>query len=450
MDIFFDKFRCFGEKQTARVAPITLLIGENSAGKSSFMAGLKYILDFTGSNTYPSFNKDPFYLGGFKSIAHYRGGKYGRASQFQIGISETFPASRLKKSQSELFDDIKSTDRTIQFVLTFTDIDGEAKPSAYNIQIKNLSIHIETNKGRVEALVQNKSENFEHTISTRQGPRFFTSRNDFLTLEYFLGKLSFVRPRDSETIKPADRQASDIVEELWRTFRKLSVRGSSLIHTLAPVRTQPFRNYDPTQLSQSSEGDQLIARLGRMARVDNARWKKVKESLESYGKITGLFETLKIQKLGTGESDPFRILVKKSGRQTNIIDVGYGVSQVLPFFIMLAELGPRSTLLIQQPEVHLHPSAQAALGDVISEKISSIRSPSFVIETHSDFIVDRIRLAVRKKKIKPSDVEILFFEKNNHNSKINRMKIDKNGEIIDPPESYRKFFLKESLSLLGL
>lgn len=451
LEISFEKFRCFGERQSARMAPITLLVGENSAGKSTFMAGLRYILDFTGRNADPSFNKDPFFLGGYKNIAHFRGGKYGRAQEFRIGISRIFSEARHRAHAQtpDMFGSDGRGSRTLEFILTFTDIDGEARPTEYSIKIHNKSIKIFVEKGRVKAFVRDRDHNFEREIGARSTSRLFASRNDFLTLEFFLRDLSLSAARNASDASDLDVRASVIVDEIWGVFRRLGIGRPASVYALAPVRTRPLRSYDPTQLSQSSEGDQLIAKLGRMARLDAQAWQSVRSSLENYGRVTGLFEAIKIQKLGSGDSDPFQILVKTSGREMNIIDVGYGVSQVLPLFIMLSELDRRSTLLIQQPEVHLHPSAQAALGSVIAQAASRSRSPSFVIETHSDFVVDRVRLAVRDGVIKPSDVEILFFQKSKYNSRLASIALNQAGEMIGAPAAYREFFLKESMAIMG-
>lgn len=446
MEVSFESFRCFGETQTAKIAPITLLVGENSAGKSTFMAGLRYILDFTRRSADPSFNKDPFFLGGFRSIAHFRGTR--RAPQFKIGISETFSALKDRSREPDMFSDEEAAARALKFVLTFADVDGDARPVEYCLRVRRRSIRIYLEENNIKAIVEDADQEFAREITISHAPRIFASGNDFLTLEFFLRDLALVRLNERTKVDPLDSKAAGIVEDIWAMFRRLGGRRPQVFAT-APVRTRPLRSYDPTQLSQSSEGDQLISQLGRMARVDAPAWQRMRSSLEAYGSATGLFESIKIQKLGRGDTDPFQILVKASGRETNIIDVGYGISQVLPLFILLGEVDRRATLLIQQPEVHLHPSAQAALGSVIADAASKMKGSSFVIETHSDFIVDRIRMAVRDKKIKSRDVGIIFFEKGKNTSELANIEIDEFGEMINPPKAYREFFLRENMSIMG-
>ena len=84
-------FRCFAETVPLQVLPITFLVGENSAGKTTFFAGVRLLLESFIRSPQSPFNKDPYYLGGFDQIAHYRGGKRGRAKSFSLEI--TIPAS---------------------------------------------------------------------------------------------------------------------------------------------------------------------------------------------------------------------------------------------------------------------------------------------------------------------------------------------------------------------
>jgi len=80
--ITLENFRCFREEQTARLAPLTLLVGENSTGKTSFMAMIRALWDIAYQGLIPDFKEDPYDLGSFDEIAHHRGGRGGRADRF--------------------------------------------------------------------------------------------------------------------------------------------------------------------------------------------------------------------------------------------------------------------------------------------------------------------------------------------------------------------------------
>ena len=104
--------------------------------------------------------------------------------------------------------------------------------------------------------------------------------------------------------------------------------------------------------------------------------------------------------------------------------------------------------LVQQPEVHLHPRAQAELGSFFSAMTSQSRR--FVVETHSDYLLDRVRMEVSSgKHIQAEDVSILYFERGNDGAHIHNIELDSAGSIVNPPPGYRQFFLDEELALLG-
>ena len=84
--VWLKNFRCFRDKQTVRLTPLTLLVGENSTGKTSFMALIRALWDAAYLHATPDFKESPYDLGSFEEIVHYRGGKSGRVDNFEAGI----------------------------------------------------------------------------------------------------------------------------------------------------------------------------------------------------------------------------------------------------------------------------------------------------------------------------------------------------------------------------
>ena len=125
------------------------------------------------------------------------------------------------------------------------------------------------------------------------------------------------------------------------------------------------------------------------------------------------------------------------------MDVGFGVSQVLPVLVALLCADGPAMLLLQQPELHLHPSAQAALGSLFCRMAETGRQ--LIVETHSDCIMNRIRLDVRDRrtKLRPEDVAILYFEHGDIEVRIHPIRFDENGNVQDAPPNYRRFFTDE-------
>ena len=85
-EIRLKSFRCFRDEQTARLAPLTLLVGENSTGKTSFMAAIRALWDVASLKPVPDFKENPYDLGSFDEIAHYRGGGTSRLETIEAGF----------------------------------------------------------------------------------------------------------------------------------------------------------------------------------------------------------------------------------------------------------------------------------------------------------------------------------------------------------------------------
>lgn len=137
-----------------------------------------------------------------------------------------------------------------------------------------------------------------------------------------------------------------------------------------------------------------------------------------------------------------------NGRQSNLIDVGYGVSQSLPIVVDSLDAAARTFFLLQQPEVHLHPQAQAALGSFFVDQVVN-RDVGYVIETHSDFIINRARIEIMSGRIPATLIQILYFEKYRSTVRVHQLTIDAEGNIQGDPPGYRRFFLREGHRLLG-
>jgi len=181
----------------------------------------------------------------------------------------------------------------------------------------------------------------------------------------------------------------------------------------------------------------------------SAKWKMMRDSLEGFGKASGLFKHIEIKRLGKQESSPFQVMVKIAGPPFNLVDVGYGVSQILPIIVDILRAEKNTLFLLQQPEVHLHPRAQAELASLLGALVKSEKK-RFIVETHSDYLLDRVRMDIRDGKgITPKDVSILYFERTASGVEVHQLSLDERGNILDAPPGYRRFFLDEEYRLLG-
>lgn len=221
---------------------------------------------------------------------------------------------------------------------------------------------------------------------------------------------------------------------------------------IAPIRAKPKRTYDSYDISISSEGEHAPYLLKKMLSAKKSESKKKAIGLiNSFGAESRLFDSIDIKNYGTGYLSPFEIDVGLEENFFKIHNVGYGVSQVLPIIVDILGRNETDVFAIQQPEVHLHPKAQAAFGEFLY-KVTSIYNKYFIIETHSDYLIDRFRLNIYKnKKDNNVDSQVVFFERNEKGNKIHIIEINENGQYPEEqPESFNDFFIKEELELLEI
>jgi predicted ATPase len=178
------------------------------------------------------------------------------------------------------------------------------------------------------------------------------------------------------------------------------------------------------------------------------------EFVDRIGNVSGLFERVDIKYFNEAKAGPFEVDAYIDGEALKLSWVGYGVSQSLPILVELLFREKGSWFAIQQPEVHLHPRAQASLGDAFFE-MAMTDQKRFLVETHSDFIIDRFRMNYRAKRNAKSrkaipTSQVLFFERDDKRNKVTSIPINEKGELSpDQPDSYRRFFIKEDVRLLG-
>ena len=444
-------FRCFREQQTARLAPLTLLVGENSTGKTSFMAMIRALWDVAYRYRVPDFKEDPYDLGSFAEIAHHRGGGGGRAKTLEGAFSFT---PRVTRNQTQLsILDVQPH----RFEVTFEQR-GTA-PSPVRMRLSHEEVWVE---GRLDG------QSWQLSFGTSRGAWKLTdtfARGMDIDYDLMLPPLFhfFSRtPRDRENTKPiappgarlpsnTDRRLLDRLTQNWHRSRYFGMR----LYASAPVRSKPRRTYDPARPTPDSEGDYVPMYLASTYFQNPTKWKELKSALESFGKSAELFDEISIKPLGRRDSEPFQVQIRRYGNkakgpQRNLIDVGYGVSQVLPVVTELLRDDAPHMFLLQQPEVHLHPAAQAALGSLFCQVAKKDRH--LIVETHSDHLLDRIRMDVRDRTttLKPDDVSILFFDRADLDVKIHSLRVDQEGNLLNAPQSYRRFFLRETRRSLGL
>ena len=131
------------------------------------------------------------------------------------------------------------------------------------------------------------------------------------------------------------------------------------------------------------------------------------------------------------------VLVQRSKNSAPVLltDVGFGVSQILPVLVLLAYVDEGSTVLLEQPEIHLHPAVQADLADVIVE-VATGRNVQVIIESHSEHLLKRLQLRVAEQRVDSSDIALYFCDNDGAASTIDQLEMNVLGEIVNWPKDF--------------
>lgn len=434
--LFIDNFRGF-KNAYIPITDVNFLVGQNSTGKTSVLGLIKL---FSG----PTFLMQQEFGDQHVSFGHFSDMVSAHSedrSYFRIGV--VWEATQDKKVTALAWLSTYSEHEGLPRLAKHTFLRGQQQISLEydgpNIYYKQVHYEVPPTARTVfedllPTWVQEHSQSSSGVYEKLSVPPSFPRK---LPLLITLGLIEGVR-----STKKATSDTEAILNSPAAFF-------PADVAWIAPIRTKPNRTYDELTLAFSPEGEHTPYLIRRMLR-SKPEATKFKEFIEKVGKASGLFQDIQIKSFGRGITTPFEVDVVLDDKALNLSTVGYGVSQALPVLVELLARPHRSWFAIQQPEVYLHPRAQAALGDVFFEMAVSDHK-CFLVETHSDFTIDRFRMNYKSKSQKKPDSQILFFERRDKHNTVTPINISESGELpTDQPEGYRQFFMDENLRLLGV
>jgi predicted ATPase len=220
---------------------------------------------------------------------------------------------------------------------------------------------------------------------------------------------------------------------------------------LGPLRSYPERQYTwqgsrPADVGRA--GDRAIEALlaSRLRGATNTRKLNsrgravrrisVEQHVAGWLKDLDLISSFEVDRISK-EADIYRVLVRRSPTSTPVLltDVGFGVSQILPVLVLLAYVPEGSTVLLEQPEIHLHPAVQAGLADVILEA-ADVRRVQVIVESHSEHLLKRIQRRVAEETVAAGDIALYFCDHDGAASSIERLSLNLLGEIDNWPNNF--------------
>ena len=454
-------YRCFAGSEVAHIAPLTLLVGDNGTGKTSLMAMLRVMLGIAYSDHMPDFKEPPYDLGSFDEIIYHSGGRGERPDQFGATLQVTTKTGSKQTS-------------TVAIDVDFANYLSAPVPRRRRIskgkywmeQSFSESGVLQTSYGSPRGAWVNSQESPKPPFAGRYANELPPIAVALWDLWHKLNAENDVASSPVRIVQPLEGSPPISPEDVVQIRENLDYEGMTFhfgsygtgvkgVFASAPVRSQPKRTYNPTRATLDPEGDYVPMFLAQLALQAPESWNSLQDRLQDFGAQAGLFDEIEVRRLGKVESAPFQIHIRKSGKRRrgpfrNLVDVGYGVSQVLPLITELLRHDGPPLMLLQQPEVHLHPSAAAALGSRFCEVAADSKRKGnarrqIIVETHSDFIIDRVRMAVRNgtSDLQPDDVSILYFKRHEQAVTIHSISVDRLGNIEGAPAGYRSFFMEE-------
>lgn len=433
-------FKGWADTGVIELAPISLFFGANSSGKSSigqFLMMLKQTVESPDRKAifYPGGKNSAVQLGSYQEMVFHRDPKNRISFDYQWNFKNTLKLKDPVRGQSFAGDTLsfeaevglgdKDQHSLVLDHLTYKLQDAEKQ---------TLSIGMRRDKTKSEYKVEAE----DYSLVRQQGrawapkaPVRFYGFPDEVVAYY---------------------QNADFVQELNLTHEKLF----RSICYLGPLRIPAERLYSWTGIEPESVG---YAGENTVAAILAARNRKI-----SLGKKPGVLRAspakpfeeiiaLKLKEMGlidefkvnpiSEQRQEYEVKVRAKGSQdwVDLPDVGFGISQVLPVLVQCFYAPHGSVIIMEQPEIHLHPSAQAALADVMIDVINSReggedRNIQLVIETHSEHFLRRLQRRIAEDLVQQDKVSAYFANTNKSPTVLEPLEIDIFGNIRNWPKDF--------------
>ncbi|ADB37737.1 DUF3696 domain-containing protein [Spirosoma linguale] len=351
-------FKCF-EELDVKFAPITLLTGANSSGKSSLINAILAVLQTRGFPYYLSLNGSYVSMGSFEDII------YGRDASKKLELQ------------------IKIQD---QYILT-TRWESDS--------------HEQANFSGLEY----KDEKF-----TTDGPNIQT------------GEFGWKHDIINSAIDPE------------KIFFELTVGQDRFdFNYISSFRLSPERTY-----YRQSGADFKIMKTGELYIDQIIEWED--NSSAKFQDLTNILQKLELvqsikSSILKGGRFELNVKVHKASQAISLVDVGFGISQFLPIIVADLQLSDKSCLAISQPEIHLHPKIQAQFGNYLASQVNQTEK-QYIVETHSEYLLNRIRLLLVTGELKPNQVRVLYFENDGIKSTKHDIEFATDGQIKGAPQGF--------------
>ncbi|MDO5676807.1 MAG: DUF3696 domain-containing protein [Propionibacteriaceae bacterium] len=451
-----ENVKSFSSAQEARLAPITLVYGPNSAGKSTLVQALLMLLQSAATTTLIT-NGRLAQLGSFSSaVSHHDIERdVGLGIDFGVippwGTTETLHPDLLRTIDVR-YSRRTTTDAEASEIRIGTGVTpplvASSAPFEHEATASNLG------GGELWSINADSLEGWAATLDDLDGAFYDPQRQPdsgrtvYKRLGAAVRRLQ-VRPGvpvqadrvrlipSNVVVPPLGYQGPDAGEMLQSRLNRVMValndevsRLADRVVRLGPVRPAPARVTQRVTINASDPADYPSFLFENDSAVE-----KLNEWLGELGIGYAVSIEPISSRSGLAAVGDFVAVVLtdlKTGVQVTPADVGYGVSQVLPIVVQCLQANEQ-VLCIEQPELHLHPRLQASLADLfIDSTAESGGGNQIIAETHSEHLLLRLRRRVREELISPDQISVLYVDHDDTGATVKQLRLGPQGEFLDP------------------
>ena len=432
-------FKGWKDTTPIRMAPLTVFFGTNSSGKSSieqFLLMLKQTVDSSDRKMviFPGDANTPVNLGSFEELVFGRDTKNKLEFSFEWGLPKPLTVKDPRSSFTCSGDQMRfeanlgmvgekhSTLVVNRFEYRLKKDDAET-----------MRVWVERKPG---AKVEHKLEATPYVLTRNPGRGWSLG-----TPTKFYGFPEQI---------PAYYQNADFVQDFSLQMERL-LRSVSY---LGPLRSKGERLYnwaggEPENVGYSGENtiSALLAARGRQLNVGkNKRKRPFQQFIAEKLQQLELIDEFNVQQISDNRKE-YEVKVRTPGSSlfVDLPDVGFGISQVLPVIVQCFYAPAGSILFIEQPELHLHPRAQAHLADLFIDVLTSRedgkeRNIQLIIETHSEHFLNRLQRRIaeadEEHSISTDQVAAYFAHTTGNESKLETLQFNEDGDILNWPDKF--------------
>ena len=425
-------FKGWEDTGPIRMAPITLFFGTNSSGKSSigqFLMMLKQTVESPDRKAvfYPGGRNSAVQLGSYQEMVFRRNPKKQISFEYQWSLHDSLT--------------IKDPISDQLFRGDILDFEAEVGLSGSNLlEVRRTKYRILKEDYELLSVELKRKETRREYMISAGGYNFVRKRGRGCPLRDIGRFYGF----PDEAV--AYYQNAEFLQEL-NLEQELLFKS---IYYLGPLRTKTDRLYTWAGITPESVGFAgentvaaiLAARDRRISLGYRQRTRPLEEIISSKLKEMGLIEDFKINPISKQRQEyEVKVRTKGSTDWVDLPDVGFGISQVLPVLVQCFYAPPGSIIIIEQPEIHLHPSAQSALADVMIDAINSKengndRNIQLIIETHSEHFLRRLQRRIAEDVIDEKKMSAYFANITKTPAILEPLQIDQFGNISNWPEHF--------------